>query len=101
MLDCKPCLTPCSPIVHVSSQVSPLLPDPTIYRSMVRALQYLTFTRPNLSYSVQQVCQFMSQPIQHHLMAAKRILRYLKGTLHHGVHFQPSHLALSTYCNAN
>ena len=101
MLDCKPCLTPCSPIVHVSSQVSPLLPDPTIYRSMIRALQYLTYTGPDLSYLVQQVCQFMSQPIQHHLMAAKRILRYLKGTLHHGIHFQPSHLALSTYCDAN
>ena len=51
MLDCKPCLTPCSPTVNVSSQVSPLLPDPTVYRSMVGALQYLTFTRPDLSYS--------------------------------------------------
>ena len=62
MVDCKPCLIPCSPTVHVSSQVSPLLLDPIVYRSMVRALQYLTFTRPDLSYSVQQVCQFMSQP---------------------------------------
>ena len=51
MLDCKPCLTPCSPTVHVSSQVSPLLLDPAVYRSMVGALQYLTFTRPDLSYS--------------------------------------------------
>ena len=53
MLDCKPCLTPCSPTVHVSSQVSPLLSDPAVYWSMVRALQYLTFTRPDLSYSIQ------------------------------------------------
>ena len=43
----------------------------------------------------------MSQPTQHHLMAAKRILRYLKGTLHHGVHFQLGHLALSAYCDAD
>ena len=62
MVDCKACLILCSPIVHVSSQVSPLLLDPIVYRSMVGALQYLTFTRPDLSYSVQQICQFMSQP---------------------------------------
>ena len=43
----------------------------------------------------------MSQPTQHHLMVAKRILRYLKGTLHHGVHFQPGPLALSAYCDAD
>ena len=35
MLDCKPCLTPCSPIVHVSSQNGSLLPDPTVFRSIV------------------------------------------------------------------
>ena len=34
-------------------------------------------------------------------MAAKRILRYLKGTLHHEVHFQPGHLAFSAYCDAD
>ena len=101
MLDCKPCLTPCSPTAHVSSQTSPLLPDPTIFRSMVGGLQYLTFTRPDLAYSVQQVCQFMSHPTQHHLVVAKRILRYLKGTLHHGINFQAGSLDLSAYCDAD
>ena len=38
MLDCKPCLTPCSPTAHVSSQTSPLLLDPTVFRSMVGGL---------------------------------------------------------------
>ena len=52
MLDYKPYLTPCSPTMHVSSQASPLLPDPTAYRSMIGSLQYLTFTRSDLSYSV-------------------------------------------------
>ena len=41
----------------------------------------------------------MSQPTQHHLVAAKRILSYLKGTLHNGIHFQASPLALSAYCD--
>ena len=43
----------------------------------------------------------MSQPTQHHLIATKRILRYLKGTLHLGIHFQPGSLALSAYCDAD
>ena len=101
MWGCKPYLTSCSPTVHVNSQTSPFLSDPTTYKSMVGALQYLTFTKPNLSYSVQQACQFMSKSTQDHLMAAKRILRYLKGTLHNGIHFQPGSLALSTYCDSD
>ena len=52
MLDCKPCVTPCSPTVHVNSQSSPLLHDPTVFRSMVGGLQYLTFTRLDLAFSV-------------------------------------------------
>ena len=75
MLGCKPCLTPCSPIVHVNSHISHFLSDPTTYMSIVGALQYLTFTMPDLFYSVQQACQFMSKHTQHHLMAVKRILR--------------------------
>ena len=43
----------------------------------------------------------MSKPTQHHLVPAKRILRYLKGTLHHGIHFQPGPLALSAYCDVD
>ena len=82
--------------MHVYSQTSSVLINPTSYKSMVGALQYLTFTRPDLSYSVQQACQFMSQRTQHHL-----ILRYLKGTLHLGIHFQPGSLALSAYCAAD
>lgn len=60
---------------------------PNIYRSLVGALQYLTFTRPDLSFVVQQACQFMSAPTQDHLQASKRILRYLMGTLHYGLAF--------------
>ena len=43
----------------------------------------------------------MSNPTQHHLVAAKRILRYLKGTLHHGINFQVGSLALLAYCDAD
>jgi hypothetical protein len=57
--------------------------DPTIYRNLAAALQYLTLTRPDITYTVQQVCLHMHDPHEPHLTAAKRIL-YLQGTLDHG-----------------
>uniref|UniRef100_A0A2N9FW81 Reverse transcriptase Ty1/copia-type domain-containing protein n=1 Tax=Fagus sylvatica TaxID=28930 RepID=A0A2N9FW81_FAGSY len=78
-----------------------LYPDPHGYRSLVGALHYLTFTRPDISFSVHQVCQYMSAPTTIHLAAAKRILRYLRGTLHHGIAFTPGPLQLSAYTDAD
>lgn len=75
--------------------------DPTLYRSIVGALQYATITRPELCYSVNKVCQFMASPLESHWKAVKRILRYLKGTLSHGLLLRASgqlirmHLCLS------
>jgi hypothetical protein len=58
-----------------------VLADPTPYRQMVGALQYLTMTRQDISYVVQHVSQFIGSPSDVHFEAVKRILRYLKGTL--------------------
>ena len=77
MTDCKPCKTPCSLNHHLFPHDNSLLFDPTSYRSLVKALQYLTFTRPDLSFAVWQAYQFMSSPTQNHLQVAKRILRYI------------------------
>jgi hypothetical protein len=77
------------------------LPDPHGYRSMVGALHYLTFTRPDISFAVHQVCQYMSAPTTTHLAAAKRVLRYIRGTLHHGIEFTPGPLTLSAYTDAD
>lgn len=55
------------------------------YRMMVGSLQYLTLTRPDITFAVNQVSQFMQTPLVHHMEAVKRILRYVKGTIHHGV----------------
>ena len=57
--------------------------DLTLYRSLAKALQYLTFTKFDISYVVQQICLFMHDPQESHLAALKRILRYVKGTLGH------------------
>ncbi|KAJ0936639.1 putative RNA-directed DNA polymerase [Helianthus annuus] len=59
--------------------------DPTPYRQLVGTLQYLAFTRPDISFAVNKLSQFMHNPKQNHWQALKRILRYLKGTVHHGL----------------
>ncbi|GJU31095.1 ribonuclease H-like domain-containing protein [Tanacetum coccineum] len=64
--------------------------DPTLYRSLAGGLQYLTFTRPDLSYAVQQICLYMHVPREPHLAALKRILRYVQGTLDLGLHLYSS-----------
>ena len=67
-----------------------LFHPPTTYRSLVGAPQYLTITRPNITHAVNSVSQFMHAPSEHHFQAVKRILRYIKGTLHFGLKITPS-----------
>nr|KYP49046.1 Copia protein [Cajanus cajan] len=67
-----------------------LFDDPTLYRSVVGALQYATITRPEIAFSVNKVSQFMCSPMEEHWKVVKRILRYLKGTLKHGLVFTPT-----------
>ncbi|GJR26476.1 ribonuclease H-like domain-containing protein [Tanacetum coccineum] len=64
--------------------------DPIKYRSLAGGLQYLTFTRPDLSYAIQQICLYMHDPREPHLAALKRILRYVQGTLDLGLHLYAS-----------
>lgn len=64
--------------------------DPTLYHSLAGALQYLTFTRPDIAYAVQQACLHMHAPREPHLHALKRIRRYLQGMLIHGIHLRLS-----------
>ncbi|GJR05114.1 ribonuclease H-like domain-containing protein [Tanacetum coccineum] len=70
----------------------------TLYRSLAGSLQYLTFTHPNISYAMQQVCFHMHGPWEPHFSALKRILRYVRGTLDYGLHlFSSSKTSLVAY----
>ncbi|KAL4577991.1 hypothetical protein LXL04_014106 [Taraxacum kok-saghyz] len=64
--------------------------NPKLYRQVVGSLQYATITRPDIAYAVNRVCQYMHSPTIQHWQAVKRILRYLKGTIQHCLHFSPT-----------
>ncbi|CAN6541534.1 unnamed protein product [Malus baccata var. baccata] len=59
-------------------------------RSIVRALQYLTFTRPDIAHSMNLVCQFMTQPTNMHMLLVKRILRYIQATVEYSLQYTKS-----------
>ena len=82
MENCKVSTTLMSSSEKISKDSGPPLSqdDSTKYRSLVGALQYLTLTRPDISFAVNRVCQFLHAPTTAHFLAAKRILRYLKYT---------------------
>ncbi|KAJ9558252.1 hypothetical protein OSB04_012866 [Centaurea solstitialis] len=90
MSSCNPTSTPLDTGSKLSASSGLPVQDPTLYRSLAGALQYLTFTRPDISYAVQQVCLFMHDPREPHMQALRRILRYLQGTLHLGLHLHRS-----------
>jgi hypothetical protein len=79
----KPVTTPLSTSEKLRIDEGELLgpEDATRYRSIVGALQYLTLTRPDLSFAVNKVCQFLHAPTSQHWTTVKRILRYVKCTL--------------------
>jgi hypothetical protein len=64
--------------------------EATKYRSTVGELQYLTITRPDISFVVNKVCRFMQAPTTSHWAAVKRILRYLKSTMLYGLQLHKS-----------
>ncbi|GJU75703.1 ribonuclease H-like domain-containing protein [Tanacetum coccineum] len=101
MLNCNPCRTPIDTEKKLGPEGSPVT-DPTLYRSLAGSLQYLTFTRPDLSYAVQQLCLYMHDPREPHLNAMKRVLRYLRGTTDLGLQlFRSTTSQLIAYSDAD
>ena len=90
METCKPTSTPLSTSDQLARASGRTLStaDAFRYRSVVGGLQYLTLTRPDISFAVNKICQFLSQPTDTHWEAVKRILRYVKGTIHTGLKFR-------------
>ena len=79
LLGARPTGFPIEQNYTLATSSSELLQDPEIYRRLVVRLIYLSFTRPDLAYTVHILAQFMQHPRQHHWDAALRYVRYLKG----------------------
>jgi hypothetical protein len=80
MADYKPCTTPVVLQAKLAGDSGPPVEDVSQFRSIAGALRYLTFARPDITYTVQQICLHIHDPWEPHLTAMKRILRYLQGT---------------------
>jgi histone deacetylase 1/2 len=76
--------------------------DAMEYRSIVGGLQYLTITRPDISYAVNRVCQYLQALRDTHWSVVKRILRYIRLTLSYGLYIWPNPSRfLSAYSDAD
>jgi histone deacetylase 1/2 len=92
MSTCKGVISPMSSSEKLSAYEGVVLQydDVTRYRSVIGALQYLTMTRPDISFAVNKVCQYLHAPTSLHWAAVKRIIRYLKHSMDVGMKIQRS-----------
>ena len=102
MADCKPYTTPVDLKSKLGDDDGKPVANAMDYRSLAGALQYLTFTRPDITYAVQQLCLFMHDPREPHLVALHRVIRYLQGTKHMGLQLlKQQSMKLTAYTDAD
>ncbi|GKE75831.1 putative RNA-directed DNA polymerase [Tanacetum coccineum] len=81
LCNCNPMSSP----MVTSSSLSTAFSNPVKYRQVVGSLQYVTLSRPDIAFAVNKECQYMHAPTENHCSIVKRILRYLHGTVEHGM----------------
>ena len=102
LLGSKPVKTPMEPNVKLYEYQEELLSNPETYRRLVGKLNYLTITRPDISFVVSVLSQFMKDPHLPHWEAVIRIVRYLKAYPGRGLLYKTNgHLRVEAYTDAN
>lgn len=106
MSNCKPKAVPCDLNINncCLNKDSKELEDPRMFREIIGNLLYLmTCTRPDICFAVSKLSQFLSKPTYEHLNLSKTVLKYLKGTVNHGLKFVKSEepLQLIGYCDSD
>ena len=101
LIGIRPYRAPCVLGTKLSKFDGDPLLDPFEYRHTVGALQYITLTRIDIAYSVNQLCQHMQAPTTAHWTTAKYVLRYLKNTLEFGFFYKPGSFAINAYCDSD
>ncbi|KAA8521614.1 hypothetical protein F0562_012287 [Nyssa sinensis] len=98
----KPVKTPMATTEKLSLHTRTKFEGPSLYRSIIGSLQYLSFTKSDLAFIVSKVCQYMHSPRVPHWQSVKRILQYLPHTLHLGFLFTKSlTMNLTAYTDAD
>lgn len=95
MTDCRPVATPADVLKSVKTVVDDDMTAGEVvkfpYRELIGSVMFLSIcTRPDISCAVSVLSQFLEEPQQCHVTAAKRILRYLKGTIGLGIKYSGS-----------
>uniref|UniRef100_A0A2N9F8S9 Reverse transcriptase Ty1/copia-type domain-containing protein n=1 Tax=Fagus sylvatica TaxID=28930 RepID=A0A2N9F8S9_FAGSY len=102
MLGCRPASTPMDPNLKLSVESGELLSNPSMYQRLVGRLIYLTNTRPDLTFAVSVVSQFMHAPCTSHLDTVHHILRYVKTSPGLGLFYSAGHQSrLSCFTDAD
>ena len=102
LLGSKPVETPMDPNVKLYEDQGELLSNPERYRCLIGKLNYLTITRPDISFAVSVLSQFMKDPHLPHWEAVIRIVRYLKAYPGRGLLYKANgHLRVEAYTDAD
>ncbi|XP_035551073.1 uncharacterized mitochondrial protein AtMg00810-like [Juglans regia] len=102
MHEAKPISTPMATSTNLNAFDSEDFNEPTLFRNTVRALQYLSVTRPDIAFTVNKLSQFMHSPKFDHWQAVKRLLQYLKQTISYGLSFiKSANTTLQAFSNVD
>ena len=88
MMDYKAMKTPMASNLNLLSDASLESVDATMYRQMIGSVMYLMTIRPDIFFACNTLSQFLTDPRHVHLISAKHILRYLKGTVYYGLKYK-------------
>jgi hypothetical protein len=91
MLECKSMNTPMETKLKLLVDTSSELVDAILYRQIIGSLMYLTNTRPDICFAVNTLSQYLLEPRRVHIVAAKHVMKYLKGTLKYGLCYTGDH----------
>lgn len=102
MTKAKPLHLPMDIKLKLTADMGDVLPNPSTYQRLIGKLIYLTITRPDIAFSVQILTQYMQKPTTVHMQNAKRLLRYISGTVTQGILLASSSAAqLTAYCDSD
>jgi hypothetical protein len=102
MLECKSMNTPMETKLKLLVDTSSELIVAMLYRQIIGSLMYLMNTRPDICFAMNTLSQFLVEPRHVHLVAAKHVMRYLKGTLDYGLSYDGDHnFTLSGYTDSD